>query len=102
MTRAGGLLELLEDDELVLADKGYIGEIQIITPVKGKNLSDFDKQWNRTVGSMRWMVEHVLCRIKVFKAVNEKWRYWRDLHFIVFFVICEIVNIDIMYRPMRK
>lgn len=38
LTRMHGLLEVLEDDELILADKGYVGEFKIITPFKGRQL----------------------------------------------------------------
>ena len=102
MVRQTSLLDLLENEEKVLADMGYIGEIQIITPIKGKNLDVDQKAYNRFLGSIRWVVEHVLRRIKIFKCVNVKWRHWRELHCVVFYVICEIVNIDFEFRPVRK
>lgn len=103
ITRLGGLLDLLLDHEFVLADKGYIGEFKIITPFKGKpvNLLPVQLEINLWLGSIRWLVEHILLRIKTFRCVNIKWRHWRDLHGLVFFVICEIVNIDLFFRPAR-
>jgi hypothetical protein len=104
ITRLFGILTMLMAGEFILADKGYIGEWQIITPFKGKShqLTVMEKEVNLWLGSIRWIVEHVLLRIKNFHCVNIKWRHARELHSTVFFVICEIVNIDMYFRPVRK
>ncbi len=52
--------------------------------------------------SRRWIVENVIRRIKAFNVTSHKWRHDRDLHKYVFPVVCEIVNIDMHYRPVRK
>ena len=102
MTRLTDLLFNITDEEFILADKGYIGEFQIITPFKGKNLSDAEKECNWWLSSIRWLVEHIIAHLKIFKCLHDVWRHDRDLHGIVFYVICEIVNIDMYYRPARK
>jgi hypothetical protein len=104
MTRMGGLLDLLADHEFVMADKGYIGEFKIITPFKGRphQLLPVQLFWNNYIGSMRWIVEHIIGRLKIFRIINTQYRHWRELHGIVFHVICEIVNIDLYFRPARK
>ena len=101
LTRMAGLLHEIRDDEFILADKGYIGEFKIITPFRGRYLMEVQRVINYWLGSVRWLVEHVLLRIKTFRCANEKWRHWRNLHRIVFFVTCEIVNIDMYFRPAR-
>jgi hypothetical protein len=96
-----GLLDNLMDDEYILADKGYIGEWNIITPVKNPQTL-LEYILSHLISSLRWIVENVLARIKGFRCLSTKWRHSIDLHFIVFYVVCEIVNVDMINRPVRR
>lgn len=60
LARMSGVLRLLGENDFILADKGYVGEFNIITPFKGKNLSDDEKKINRILGSIQWIVEHII------------------------------------------
>jgi hypothetical protein len=107
LTRNSGILDLLEINELVLTDKGYIGPglEQVLTPIKkprGRELNEDEKEINMILGARRWIVEHVIAKIKFFHCLQMKWRHLLDIHHIVFFVIANIVNIDLRTRPMRK
>jgi hypothetical protein len=71
------------------------------TPFKGK-LTETEKAINHFLGSRRWIVEHIIGRIKNFNCLGHKWRHSRTLHKYVFYVIAEIVNIDLHFRSVRK
>lgn len=105
LSRNSGVLDLIKWDELILADKGYQGLPQVLTPIKkprGRDLTADEKEVNYVIGSRRWIVEHVIGRIKNFACLSQPWRHALDMHHIVFFIICNIVNIDLKTRPMRK
>jgi len=105
MTRIFGVLEKLLRGEVILGDKGYVGEFQIMTPIKPgrrEKLNDDEKTLNHFLGSRRWIVEHLIGRLKNFKCLSEKWRLALPLHSFVFYILCNIVNIDLEFRPMRK
>jgi hypothetical protein len=101
LARKSGVLDLLGENEFILADKGYVGHFCIITPFKGE-LTEAEKAINHFLGSRRWIVEHIIKRIKNFNCLRQKWRHSRTLHKYVFYVITEIVNIDLHFRPVRK
>lgn len=101
LMKLAGILQHLDPGELVLADMGYIGHDQFITPFK-KPTTLFEDLLNAMISNQRWIVEHVLARFKVFKCLSEPWRHDLDLHPITFFVIAEIVNIDTHAFPVRK
>ncbi len=102
LAKATGILDLLREGERILADKGYIGDFRIIAPFKGRHLPKDLKEINYFLGSHCWIVEHIIGRIKNFHCISHKWRHSLQLHKYVFYVICEIVNIDLKFRPMRK
>ena len=101
LARLFGILDSIMDDEYILADKGYIGEWQIVTPIKEAETL-LEQIFSHLLSSVRWIVENVLARIKSFKCLSTRWRHSIDLHFIVFFVVSEIVNLDMKNRPVRK
>lgn len=54
ITEYYGLLNELDDTDVVLADKGYIGKSQIVTPIKKRkyyDLTEEEKDLNLTLGS---------------------------------------------------
>jgi len=98
--RMGGLNNLLLPGEYLLADKAYIGGRNVITPYRGA-VSPRQRQWNHDVSSKRQIVEHTFARIKYFQFTQKKWRNDRALHPRLFTILCHIVNIDMIYHPMR-
>ena len=47
-----------------------------------------------------WKSIDWLCRFKNFKVLGEKWHHSLDLHGYVFYVIAEIVNINMHFQPV--
>lgn len=98
-----GLRELLIDEgEMRLADKGYVGAEQLYTPFKGNDLTPQQELWNNCLSSVRILVERMNGRIKNFAAM-QFWRGRNPLdgrHQAVFHVICNLVNISIQTNPL--
>lgn len=94
--KESGLLELLEDDEFMLADKAYIGEKHCLCPFKGKILDDDANEWNLTLSKKRVIVEHTFGKMKKFRCLKIVWRHNFDLHRNVFQLIGNFVNISIL------
>jgi hypothetical protein len=69
LMRNSRILDLLDFNELVLADKGYIGLEQVLTLIKKprrRELNEDEKEINRILGAHRWIIENVIGRIKIF------------------------------------
>ncbi len=92
---------LLKENEFVLGDKGYQGDEVIIVPWK-KNQLVFMYQWafNLYHAHYRITVERTLGRMKFFKCLQVRWRHELSLHHIAFYVIANIVNIDLFFHPL--
>lgn len=101
MARMSGIINALENNEFILADKGYIGEHIFVTPFRDPQ-NDVEEAFNSALGSHRIIVENVLLRVKIFNSMSYKWRHELYLHPIVFTVICNIVNIDMLFCPVRQ
>ncbi len=85
----------LEEDELVLGDKAYIGHNQMIVPWK-KNQIVYLWQWafNLYLAHYRIVVEQTIGKIKFFKCFQTRWRNELELHPVAFYVVSHIVNIE--------
>jgi hypothetical protein len=94
-------LELLEPEKFILADLGYIGENQIVTPYKNPQ-HDEDLKMNQVLTRQRVIVENGISRFKKFRFLSTKWRHSLDEHKKKFIIIAEIVNVDLFFRPVRK
>jgi putative transposase len=101
VSRLSGLFEALLEGELVLADKGYIGEPAVVTPMRQPETDD---EWdtNHELSSIRILVEHVNGRLKVFKCLTTPWRHELQLHAVVFHLICNIMNLEFTFHPPHK
>lgn len=98
VTRESGLLDMLLPNELILADKGYIGEDLFLTPIRQP---ESEEEWfvNAELSRVRILIEHVIGRLKVFRCLREPWRHDLHLHAVVFDVICNLVNLDFLAAP---
>jgi hypothetical protein len=99
--RSCGLRSYLLPGEMILADKGYIGDDIIITPFRPAR-SEEEKEFNSAISSLRQIVEHTYHRIKIFNFTQHKWRHHLDLHPMAFKVICHTLNIEFETHPVRK
>lgn len=90
----------LAKETRVLADSGYQG-LQKIHPhtelpykkSKNRELTQDEKNRNKTLSSMRVKVENVFAQIKVFKILSDRYRNPRNKHNIKFKIIAGIVNL---------
>ena len=69
LTQLSGLLHGLLLGEFILANKGYIGDWKIITPIKYP-ANNLEYYLSYLLSSHCWIVEHVLHRFKIFKVLS--------------------------------
>ncbi|MHB1873186.1 MAG: transposase family protein [Steroidobacteraceae bacterium] len=103
MLRQGGLLEKIQDWELLLGDKGYQGNHKVVIPFK-RNVTQtyWTQSWNAAVSNVRITVEWAIGRIKRFKTMNQKWRHSLKSHSVVFNVCAHIAQLSMYYFPVRS
>jgi len=89
--------------EIIGGDKGYIGQDRCLTPYKKtKTFNTEERLFNDVFGSVRCLVEQSIGRIKVFKAMYEKWRHDHSRHEMVFKICVILANHSIRERPLRN
>ncbi|CAF1377390.1 unnamed protein product, partial [Rotaria sordida] len=75
--RDSGLLEHVNDSVQIIADKGYIGEEDVVTQRKkphGRELTDEDKEFNRDINSARATIENINQRLKTYAILGGVYR----------------------------
>ena len=104
VTRFSTFLLRLFPGERVLADKGYIGEVALWCPHKGRQheLSQQQRLWNKSMNPHRTIVENAFSRLHKFKILSTPFRHPLALHPKVFGVIAQIAELDIMLHPLRS
>ncbi len=93
-----GFFAQLVEGQYVLGDKGYQGAKQCLTPIKGADLSDVERKFNKNLGTLRISVERVIGQFKKFQCLSSPWRHSRKTHQFVFGVIAEMVNIEMKFH----
>jgi len=91
--------------EMILADKGYIGEPIFIRPHKanrGHNLTAEEEVFNTVLASARQMVECSIQRLKIFGVLGRSGKFTRnhDKHTQVFNICAQITNISLERNPV--
>jgi transposase len=86
----------------VLADSGYQGMAKVHansqTPTKKTKrhpLTDAQKAMNRTLSHQRILIENILCRLKVFRILSERYRNRRKRFGLRFNLIAAIYNLEL-------
>jgi transposase len=86
----------------VLADSGYQGLTALHhnsqTPVKKSKLhplSDAQKASNRALSRKRIFVENIICRLKIFRILSERYRNRRKRFGLRFNLIAAICNMEL-------
>jgi hypothetical protein len=100
LARISGVLEELEEGELLLGDLGYVGEKTLLTPIKkkpGTSLTEEEQAANQIFSRIRIKVENTLAKVKVFEALKNPWRQEIHLHPIAWNIACQTTNIKIEY-----
>ena len=78
-----------------IGDKAYIGEKAISTPHKKPRkaeISEMQKEENKQLSSRRIGVEHMICRVKIFRVATEKFRLARHRYSQVIMAVCGLVR----------
>lgn len=110
LLRQTGLLDRLEKDESVLADKGYEGGDKgyptgmLIQPRKDRKrrpLTEADKQRNRLVGRYRVVVEHVIAQLNRFTVLRQVYRGGKIRHGQVIRTVAVLVNRRTRSKPLK-
>jgi DDE superfamily endonuclease/Helix-turn-helix of DDE superfamily endonuclease len=78
-----------------IGDKAYIGDQAITTPHKKPRKaesSEIQKEENKQLSSRRIGVEHMICRVKIFRVAPEKFRLARHRYSQVIMAVCGLVR----------
>lgn len=89
-------LRLFHPQQKLIGDKAYIGESQITTPnkkSKNRELTEEQKEENRSLSKQRIFVEHLIRVLKIFKASQERFRLRKDRYAEVLLTICGLVRL---------
>ena len=85
------ILRVLPVGEMILADKGYIGEpSQIIPPI-----DDYSTTFNMYHTLIMARHECINKRIKVFKFMSDTWRHGWESHIPTFYAIVALTQINL-------
>jgi flagellar capping protein FliD len=92
----------LHDDILFVGDSGFQGVADIhlfsVTPFKkpkGGELTEEQKEFNRSLAKYRTRIEHVNRRIKRFKIFQQRYRNKQRRHLLRFALVCGIYNYEL-------
>lgn len=95
--RCYGLLRNLKKHECILADRAYVGEWRVVTPLRRPRTAQ-EYQVNHVLSSLREEVEHAFGYFKHFRVLNTPFRHPLVLHPMVFYVVAQIVNLEIILK----
>jgi len=91
----------LHEDTLFVGDSGFQGICDIhlfsVTPFKkpkGGELTEEQKEFNRSLAQYRIRIEHVNRSIKCFKILKYRYRNKQQRHLLRFNLICGIFNFE--------
>lgn len=110
LLRESGVLDLLSDDVMIVGDKGYQGESQILTPTKkpkGGEVTEEDAADNKIIDSKRVVVENAFHIFKQWAILGQEYRGdWRtevDLQHVteIVHVIASLVKKHMERHPIR-
>ncbi|KAL0486368.1 insertion sequence transposase [Acrasis kona] len=92
----------LDQGELILGDKGYIGLENCLTPIRRKNggLTQVHTNYNQVLGSVRIVVEQAIARIKKFGCLRQTWRNDRSAHPFAFYTCAIIASLEMRDSPV--
>ncbi|WP_414579085.1 transposase family protein [Anabaena sp. CCY 9402-a] len=88
----------LDTKQRFLGDKAYIGEALITTPdkkPKKAELSETQKSENKKLSSRRIFVEHLICRVKIFRVASDRFRLARHRYSQVLKTVCGLVRLHL-------
>ncbi len=94
---------LRDNEEMILADKGYIGCENVITPLKKKKFpfsgdqiafSIQEIKYNKLISHYRILVENINASIKQWNILSHVYRGSMEVHNKIFIVCCILINVS--------
>ncbi len=98
---------VLSEELMVFYDLGYLGvekdfpDQTSVLPYKkkkGKELLDYQKEWNKLQSKIRIKVEHAICKIKKFRISSDTFRNKLCRYDMISEIVCGIVNFKIRWK----
>jgi hypothetical protein len=65
----------------------------LIRNAHNTEISELQKQENKQLSSRRIAVEHMICRVKIFRVASEKFRLARHRYSQVILVVCGLIRL---------
>jgi hypothetical protein len=94
---------LRRDGEKMLADKGYEGPTELISPYKdyaGTPLNQAQLSHNFELHGVRQIIERANHRLKIFGALSGIWRHDIECNALCFRVVVKLTNVIFDYQPL--
>jgi hypothetical protein len=91
-------LNKFDSQQTFSGDKAYVGDSQIITPQKKpKNgeLTQEQKEANKTISQERILVEYLIRVVKIFKIAQERFRLRKSRYKAIMLTVCGLVRLRI-------
>jgi len=85
-----------------LADKGYEGVVDLLTPWKGKVLNTNQTTWNYIVEQLRVNVENAFSRLKRFGIMSAAFHGKRENFHCIAQVCAQLTNMNFEHQPLRQ
>ena len=98
---------VLSEDLMIFYDLGYLGvekdfpDQTSVLPYKrkkGKELLDYQKEWNKLQSKIRIKVEHAISKIKKFRINSDTFRNRLYRYDVISEIVCGIVNFKIRWK----
>ncbi len=98
-----GVLKMIGENERLIADKGYIGESKILTPIKKRHFTAEEIEFNDAHSKIHFChIERINYRIKIFNFASHRWRHSFTLHSKSMNLIAKLVNLNLKFYPLNK
>lgn len=96
-----GFIASMRNNEVSLADKGYVGADKLWYPAK-EPCTPEQRRSNYKLARLRQVIERANQRIKIFKSMAGTWRHDFEFNGKCFHVVCKITNIIFEAEPLNK
>ena len=97
------LVNRLNKGEVILADRGYIGTVSIVTPSQYSGFNKITRlPEDRLLSCVRAKVEKTIGRIKYFNCCYHMFRHELKHHYLFFDVVCRLTNVNLKYEPLKS
>ena len=86
-----------------MADGGFRGEDAIVIPFRRKEADSAQKKvFNKRLSSIRWKLEKLFSRLKVFCVLKQSFRHDISKHRLIFLTLIALYSMDVVKHPLKK